>query len=115
MSDEKMRSEFEAWYCKKFTFENMARREDGTYRGEHAFNSWVSWQAALSQSEQVLNMVWIPVSQRIPDDNDLVLTIDKNGVQLVAFHDENMWVTSFDDGLEITHWQELPSAPKGEE
>lgn len=50
MSD-KMREEFEAWYCKKFTFENMARRADGTYRGEHAFNSWVSWQAALSQSE----------------------------------------------------------------
>jgi len=52
MSD-KMRSAFEAWYCKKFTFENMARRTDGTYRGEHAFNSWISWQAALSQSEPV--------------------------------------------------------------
>ena len=50
-TNSKIRSDFEAWYCNKFTFATMARMTNGEYRGEHAFNAWITWQAALSQHQ----------------------------------------------------------------
>ena len=76
------------------------------------------------QSEDVLNMVWIPVSERLPDHRNSVLcyAVNING----KINIKNSWLNpimnSFyvdyagDEPCEkITHWMNLPSAPKGEE
>lgn len=68
-TNSKMRSDFEAWYCNKFTFATMARSTNGEYCGEHAFNAWITWQAALSQ----------PPSQAIKS-NEIIFGDGKIGV-----------------------------------
>ena len=99
--------------------------ECDSLRGHLAgWKAMAALEAPPYQSEQVLNMVWIPVSQRIPDHRNSVLcfVVENDGCKYVKQERLNPAMTAFYveyDGDEpnevITHWQELPSAPKGEE
>lgn len=63
---------------------------------------------------------WIPVSERMPDDWESVLTIDisKSTRDVVsAFYnpETSLWSTPFSSDLWVTHWMPLPEPPeKGE-
>jgi hypothetical protein len=59
---------------------------------------------------------WIPVSERMPDDWESVLTIDisKSTQDVVsAFYnpETSLWSTPFSSDLWVTHWMPLPEPP----
>ena len=59
---------------------------------------------------------WIPVSERMPDDWESVLTVDisKSTQDVVsAFYnpETSLWSTPFSSGLWVTHWMPLPESP----
>lgn len=59
---------------------------------------------------------WIPVSERMPDDWESVLTIDisKSTQDVVsAFYNPeiSLWSTHFSSDLWVTHWMPLPEPP----
>ncbi|MEI3657670.1 DUF551 domain-containing protein [Klebsiella pneumoniae] len=69
----------------------------------------------------VQNKGWIPVSERMPEDEQEVLTINKMGHRFVSFFDKHSGL--FFDRLDapaacciervlVTHWMPLPTAPQ---
>lgn len=69
----------------------------------------------------VIPDTWIPVSERIPGDEQEVLTINRMGHRFVSFFDKHSGL--FFDRLDapsacciehvlVTHWMELPAAPQ---
>ncbi|HBZ3704300.1 TPA: DUF551 domain-containing protein [Klebsiella quasipneumoniae] len=67
------------------------------------------------------NQGWIPVSERMPDDEQEVLTINKMGHRFVSFYDKHSGL--FFDRLDapaacciehvlVTHWMPLPAGPQ---
>ncbi len=67
------------------------------------------------------NQGWIPVSERMPEDEQEVLTINKIGHRFVSFFDKHSGL--FFDRLDapaacciehvlVTHWMPLPAAPQ---
>ena len=59
---------------------------------------------------------WIPVSERLPDNWESVLTIDisKSTQDVVsAFYnpETSLWSTHFSCDLWVTHWMPLPESP----
>ncbi|HBR4811079.1 TPA: DUF551 domain-containing protein [Klebsiella pneumoniae] len=69
----------------------------------------------------VQNKGWIPVSERMPEDEQEVLTINKMGHRFVSFFDKHSGL--FFDRLDapaacciervlVTHWMPLPAAPQ---
>ncbi len=64
---------------------------------------------------------WIPVSERMPEDEQEVLTINRMGHRFVSFFDKHSGL--FFDRLDapaacciehvlVTHWMPLPAAPQ---
>ena len=59
---------------------------------------------------------WIPVTERLPDENQVVLCMRRNKSYWVAqwtyidwmWYDENEWHNE----NEVTHWMPLPEPPK---
>ena len=60
---------------------------------------------------------WIPVTERLPEDGQIVLTC-KNGICEVQTYEarRNGWVSGrfFWSMAFVTHWMPLPQPPKGE-
>ncbi|HCF8633184.1 TPA: DUF551 domain-containing protein [Klebsiella pneumoniae] len=78
---------------------------------------------ALNSVQSVVTVPgkWIPVSERMPDDEQEVLTINKMGHRFVSFFDKHSGL--FFDRLDapaacciehvlVTHWMPLPAAPQ---
>lgn len=62
---------------------------------------------------------WISVEERLPEDQQMVLTIDTEGEMGVCFYEtEREGIFQMYHGLveiyNITHWMPLPEPPKGE-
>lgn len=60
---------------------------------------------------------WIPVTERLPDDNDRVIAFRPNEPETSAYKYCVMWGWSIKTSLKhrgITHWMPLPTPPKGE-
>ena len=60
---------------------------------------------------------WIPVDDRLPDDNDRVIAFRPNEPEISAYKYCVMWGWSVKASLkhrEITHWCKIPQPPKGE-
>lgn len=61
---------------------------------------------------------WIPVSERIPDNAEPVLCIEKRadfgtyGQPFVCWHDGGGWVGKTNYRPIVTHWMPLPAAPQ---
>ena len=59
---------------------------------------------------------WIPVSERLPDNWESVLTIDiskSTRGPVTAFYnpETSLWATHFSCDLWVTHWMPLPEPP----
>ncbi|ELY0886788.1 DUF551 domain-containing protein [Klebsiella pneumoniae] len=78
---------------------------------------------ALNSVQSVVTVPgkWIPVSERMPEDEQEVLTINKMGHRFVSFFDKHSGL--FFDRLDapaacciervlVTHWMPLPAAPQ---
>ncbi|WP_224375826.1 DUF551 domain-containing protein [Klebsiella grimontii] len=74
-----------------------------------------------AQPAPVVPGKWIPVSERMPEDEQEVLTINKMGHRFVSFFDKHSGL--FFDRLDapaacciervlVTHWMPLPAAPQ---
>ncbi|EOZ9095224.1 DUF3850 domain-containing protein [Klebsiella aerogenes] len=74
-----------------------------------------------AQPAPVVQDGWIPVSERMPEDEQEVLTINRMGHRFVSFFDKHSGL--FFDRLDapsacciehvlVTHWMELPAAPQ---
>lgn len=50
--------------------------------------------------------MWIPVTERLPDEGDTVLMWHKEGFVMLA-------VNMFDEMDDVTHWMPLPEPPEG--
>ena len=72
-------------------------------------------------------MKWIPVTERLPEDEEVVLILCKNGAMFVGYcgkqycDRERRWrvktalnSTKLLNLGRVTHWAELPTPPKGE-
>ena len=60
---------------------------------------------------------WIPVDDRLPDDNDRVIAFRPNETEISAYKYCVMWGWSVKASLKhrgITHWCKMPKPPKGE-
>lgn len=61
---------------------------------------------------------WIPVGERLPDDDLTVMVACKDSDEPVwlGYHDETGWVSATDGapitGL-VTHWKQMPEGPNG--
>lgn len=66
-------------------------------------------------AELELRQRWIPVSERLPEEFTLVLTICKNELIISAIIDQGNWYSSFECTLDVTHWMPLPTPPEGYE
>ena len=60
---------------------------------------------------------WISVDERLPEDGEIVLTVDSEGEREVCFYEEELkGIFQQCAGLvkifNITHWMPLPEAPK---
>ena len=57
---------------------------------------------------------WIPVSERLPETNRLVLILTRLGTQFTAGHyPDGNWYTPTDEIWgEVTHWMPLPPPPE---
>nr|WP_239729710.1 DUF551 domain-containing protein [Klebsiella pneumoniae] len=61
---------------------------------------------------------WIPVSERIPDNTEPVLCIEKRadfgtyGQPFVCWHDGGGWVGKTNYRPIVTHWMPLPADPE---
>jgi hypothetical protein len=56
---------------------------------------------------------WIPVTERLPEENTAVMTYRESGIQV-----EFRWYKGWDNDeftpCQVTHWMPLPQPPKGE-
>lgn len=64
------------------------------------------------------NKRWIPVSERLPNGNEICLVLTIVGHCVVAYHNNVLWRVLWNsdrlDNDEVTHWMPLPEAPNGE-
>lgn len=71
-----------------------------------------------AQPAPVVPGKWIPVSERIPDNTEPVLCIEKRadfgtyGQPFVCWHDGGGWVGKTNYRPIVTHWMPLPAAPQ---
>jgi hypothetical protein len=59
---------------------------------------------------------WIPVSERLPERNEIVLAVDQGGVTVGSYSPmlEDWWALHGDrmaPGAVVTHWMPLPEPP----
>ncbi|WP_436922275.1 DUF551 domain-containing protein [Klebsiella aerogenes] len=77
--------------------------------------------AALAGNSPAIPDIWIPVSERMPEDEQEVLTINRMGHRFVSLFDKHSGL--FFDRLDapsacciehvlVTHWMPLPAAPQ---
>ena len=84
------------------------------------------WNNGIEQSDkyweqEMKKSKWISVKDRLPEEDDLVLTLkDNDGVcqdydlaryQQDSFSYTFLWINSSRDEIEVTHWQPLPKLP----
>ncbi|CDL51626.1 Phage EaA protein [Klebsiella pneumoniae ISC21] len=96
---------------------------------DFAWDIWNACRAAILQHQpqnapqNIPEIIsgWIPVSERMPEDEQEVLTINKMGHRFVSFFDKHSGL--FFDRLDapaacciehvlVTHWMPLPAAPQ---
>ena len=64
----------------------------------------------LSKTENTTR--WIPVTERLPKEQETVLTWGEQGIILLNWRHDNKWCCCLGD---VTHWMPLPEPPKEDE
>lgn len=76
----------------------------------------VNYKAAISALEQQLQSQWIPVSERLPDDQQRVIVKCKEYPTVIGWLMHGDWHTDFgcmyNNRYDVTHWQPLPKPPE---
>ncbi|HHR1002880.1 TPA: DUF551 domain-containing protein [Raoultella planticola] len=73
--------------------------------------------AAADSGIPIISDTWIPVSERMPDDEQEVIVQTHSGWRYVSFYDAHsrLFFDSPDGDIEhilVTHWMPLPAAPQ---
>ena len=120
------REEFENWFFEntlmkyEFSKEEILRTCDdldecGDYYHLFVRTSWLAWQAAKQHAVPE----WIPVSERLPENEGTYFCLGHNGTPFVCLlrnkkYEGYVWLrntgTMVVDG--ITHWMPIPSLPE---
>ena len=120
------REEFENWFFEntlmkyEFSKEEILRTCDdldecGDYYHLFVRTSWLAWQAAKQHAVPE----WIPVSERLPENEGTYFCLGHNGTPFVCLlrnkkYEGYVWLrntgTKRVDG--ITHWMPLPADPE---
>ncbi|WP_313886348.1 DUF551 domain-containing protein, partial [Klebsiella pneumoniae] len=95
-------------------------RIDGIKRIVREFAAATHDTPALNSVQSVDSVAdrWIPVSERIPDNTEPVLCIEKRadfgtyGQPFVCWHDGCGWVGKTNYRPIVTHWMPLPAGPQ---
>ena len=87
-------------------------QEHGVCVGDHVAESLAD-EAAETIGRLRAERRWIPVEERLPEEDVPVLCIDARGVQTVAWNGWGEWCSP-EIKAEITHWMPLPEPPKKE-
>ncbi|VTM21422.1 Eaa1 [Klebsiella pneumoniae] len=136
MDDRKLRALFDSWFASDCSFDlsQGASEADNIAWRESYWYVWKRCRAAMLaaaphdtpalnsvQSVATVQGSWIPVSERMPEDEQEVLTINRIGHRFVSFFDKHSGL--FFDRLDapaacciehvlVTHWMPLPAGPK---
>ena len=82
---------------------------------EELNREYESVSASLNESVELLRKLqktkWIPVTERLPREQETVLTYNKQGAILLDWRHDNKWCCFGD----VTHWMPLPEPPKESE
>lgn len=57
---------------------------------------------------------WIPVTERLPKENEAVIVWEKQGFALIDWRHDNKWAILDNSYGIATHWMPLPEPPKEE-
>ena len=81
---------------------------------------------AENRIKEAMKPKWIPVSERLPEEEELVLIICKNGARFVGYYKRFHYNNEISWGIKtalnstrwlnkgrVTHWMPLPEPPKG--
>ena len=76
---------------------------------------WLN-EAPTVDAVEVVHGVWIPVTERLPEELQPVLVCLISKVRVVAWYSDEEWTVSWSGApvRGVTHWMPLPEAPKGE-
>lgn len=55
---------------------------------------------------------WIPVTERLPDDDDSYLVWNGNNIFVAIYWGDGEWMFDSYTTHEVTHWMPLPELPK---
>ena len=120
------REEFENWFFEntlmkyEFSKEEILRTCDdldecGDYYHLFVRTSWLAWQAAKQHAVPE----WIPVSERLPENEGTYFCLGHNGTPFVCLlrnkkYEGKIWLRSTGTKrvVGITHWMPLPAAPE---
>ncbi|MBQ6852394.1 MAG: DUF551 domain-containing protein [Oscillospiraceae bacterium] len=75
----------------------------------------LSWEDAAGLRKEITRLQeatkWIPVTERLPEENTAVMTYRESGIQV-----EFRWYKGWDNDeftpCQVTHWMPLPAAPE---
>ena len=90
---------------------------DCPYRdGEEDFCDSASATADMLIAHGVTVQEWVPVTERLPEEGEDVLTYRKSGYRVEALESvsRNDWEEDLFSYWPVTHWMHLPKPPKGE-
>ena len=108
---DKIREEFESYWtarCNELGIECvLTKLIDDEYYNIAAHYAWLGWKAAKAQAVPE----WIPVSERLPYDDELVLVYDSEGTHWRVYT-LRAYKQFFDKFKCATHWMPLPKAPE---
>lgn len=89
-----------------------------THYEEESKGWWLAACDAKEERERLKEQIpkWIPVTERLPEENDVVLITDGYNTGTAFLIDGYGWNSPFDDvnTSHITHWMPLPKPPKEE-
>ncbi|WP_154059061.1 DUF551 domain-containing protein [Klebsiella michiganensis] len=113
MDDEKLRSLFDAWFASDCSFDQSpeASEADNIAWRESYWYVWQRCRAAMFQAgnSPVIPDTWIPVSERLPERGDYLVT-DGCDFDVQLFNGEE-FIPGFVWEDKITHWMPLPAVP----
>ena len=94
------------WYDADLHYEAADAIEDLSREAEVNAKRARKWAFDAEEAEAKLR--WIPVTERLPREQETVLIWGKQGVILLDWRRDNKW-SCFRD---VTHWMPLPEPPK---
>ena len=68
----------------------------------------------VDEEIEVVDRRWIPVTEKLPEDNTAVIVATDNGIVFQCLYAYDGWDLWEGNEVNITHWQPMPQPPKEE-